>query len=116
MISSDSLQTNPVKILHTFVAMGPVSCAYVRRRVTRRLTYAHDTGPTKEVKGALHPEIYLLNIIVFIIFISNMCLYKLKKQKLFKNLKIPQGGCATPPNVSKLGVSGVKDTAKTNKD
>ena len=25
-------------------------------------------------------------------------------------------GCATPQNVPKLGVSGVKDTAKTNKD
>ena len=24
--------------------------------------------------------------------------------------------CATPPNVPKLGVSGVKDTTKTNKD
>ena len=29
----------------------------------------------------------------------------------------PQGGrCATPPNVPKFGVSGVKDTAKTNND
>ena len=36
------------------------------------------------------------------------------KQNLKK--KILQGGCATPPNVPKLGVSGVKDTAKTNKD
>ena len=26
------------------------------------------------------------------------------------------GGCATPPNVPKLDASGVKDTAKTNKD
>ena len=26
------------------------------------------------------------------------------------------GGCVIPPNVQKLGVSGVKDTAKTNKD
>ena len=33
-----------------------------------------------------------------------------------KNKNNPQGGCATPPNVLKLGVSGVKDTAKTNKD
>ena len=30
--------------------------------------------------------------------------------------KIPQGGCTTPPNVSKLGFSGVKNTAKTNID
>ena len=42
-----------------------------------------------------------------------MCIYTFKKQKL---IKIPQGGCATPPNVPKLGVSGVKDTAKTNID
>ena len=34
----------------------------------------------------------------------------------FKKKKIFQGGRATPPNVPKLGVSGVKDTAKTNKD
>ena len=37
-----------------------------------------------------------------------MCIYTVKKQNLEK--KIPQGGCATPPNVPKLGVSGVKDT------
>ena len=44
-----------------------------------------------------------------------MCIYTVKKQK---KKKIPQGGgCATPPNVPKLGVSGViKDIAKTNKD
>ena len=39
-----------------------------------------------------------------------MCIYTLKKQKFLK--KIPQGGCATPPNVQKLGVTGIKDTAK----
>ena len=35
-----------------------------------------------------------------------------------KNLKKNSlmGRCATPPNVPKLGVSGVKDTAKNNKD
>ena len=33
-----------------------------------------------------------------------MCIYTLKKQKL----KIPQGGCATPPNVPKLGVSDLR--------
>ena len=43
-----------------------------------------------------------------------MCIYTVKKQK--KKKKIPQRGCATPPNVPKLGVSGIKDTAKTNKD
>ena len=41
-----------------------------------------------------------------------MYIYTVKKQKL----KIPQGWCATPPNVPKLGVSGVKNTVKTNND
>ena len=46
-----------------------------------------------------------------------MCIYTVKKIKIEKKLKIfLKGGCATPPNVLKLGVSGVKDTAKTNKD
>ena len=45
-----------------------------------------------------------------------MCIYTVKKQFFFKNEKILQGGCATPLNVPKFGVSGVKDTAKTNKD
>ena len=45
-----------------------------------------------------------------------MCIYTLKKTKIKKELKILQGGCATPPNTPKLGVSGVKDTAITNKD
>ena len=44
-----------------------------------------------------------------------MCIYTVKKQKLQKK-KNPQGGCATPPNVPKLTVSGVKLSAKTNKD
>ena len=34
----------------------------------------------------------------------------LKKQIKKKN---SLGGCANPPNVPKLGISGVKDTAKT---
>ena len=41
-----------------------------------------------------------------------MCIYTLKKQKVKKNTKIPQRRCATLPNVPKLCVSGVKDTAK----
>ena len=45
-----------------------------------------------------------------------MCIYTVKKQKFIDKLLNPQGGCATPPNVSKLGVPAVKDTAKTNKD
>ena len=45
-----------------------------------------------------------------------MCIYTVKKQKLKKKLKIPQGGCATPPNVPEPCISGVKDTAKNNKD
>ena len=31
-----------------------------------------------------------------------MCIYAVKKQKLKNNQKIPQGECATPPNVSNL--------------
>ena len=42
-----------------------------------------------------------------------MCIYTVKKTK---QKKIPQRGCATPLNVPKLGVSVVKDTAKTYKD
>ena len=38
------------------------------------------------------------------------------KAKTFKKFLNSQWGCATPPNVPKLGVSGVKDTAETNKD
>ena len=38
-----------------------------------------------------------------------------KKAKIIKKIYL-QWGCATSPNVPKLGVSGVKDTAKTNKD
>ena len=41
-----------------------------------------------------------------------MCIYTVK-QKLKKK---SSRGCATPVNVLKLGASGVKDTAKTNKD
>ena len=40
-----------------------------------------------------------------------MCINTVKKN----NKKIPRW-CATPSNVPKLGVSGVKDTAKTNRD
>ena len=35
-----------------------------------------------------------------------MCIYTVKKQIFLK----------TPPNVPKLGIPGVKDTAKPNKD
>ena len=41
-----------------------------------------------------------------------MCINTVKKQKFLKNTKFPRGGCATPLNVPKLGVSGVKDIAK----
>ena len=43
-----------------------------------------------------------------------MSIYTLKKQKLKNKYIIPQGRCAIPLNVPKLGVSSVKDTAKTN--
>ena len=45
-----------------------------------------------------------------------MCIYTVKIPKFKIKKKIPQEGCATPPNVPRLGVSGVKDTANTNKD
>ena len=46
-----------------------------------------------------------------------MCIYTVKKQKKIKNIKVKysRGGGATPPNVPKLGVSGVEDTTQTNK-
>ena len=34
-----------------------------------------------------------------------MCIYTVNNKKITKNLKIPQGGCATSPNVPRLGVS-----------
>ena len=44
-----------------------------------------------------------------------MCAYtQLKNKNIVK--KFLTGGYATPPNVLKLGVSSVEDTAKTNKD
>ena len=42
-----------------------------------------------------------------------MCIYTVKKTKIIKFLR--GGGCATPPNVPKLGVSGLKGTAKLTK-
>ena len=51
----------------------------------------------------------------FKIQILNMCIYTVKKQN-FKKIKNFFKGACTPPNVPKFGVSGVKDTAKTNKD
>ena len=41
-------------------------------------------------------------------------MYTVRKPKIKQILR--GGGFATPPNVPKLGVSTVKDTAKTNKD
>ena len=38
-----------------------------------------------------------------------MCIYTLNSKNFFKKM-------STPPNVPKLGVSGVKDTPKTNND
>ena len=37
-----------------------------------------------------------------------MCIYTVKKQKIKKNFNEPTTSCAIPPNVPKLGVSGVK--------
>ena len=41
-----------------------------------------------------------------------MSIYKVKKQKLKKKIQ----KSSTPQNVPKLSISGIKDTAKTNKD
>ena len=44
-----------------------------------------------------------------------MCIYTVKKQNLKNKNKFSRGGgCATPPNVPKLGAAA-KDTATTNK-
>ena len=45
-----------------------------------------------------------------------MCIYTIKKQFFFIEKFLNGGARPTPPNVPKLGVSGVKDFAKTNKD
>ena len=39
-----------------------------------------------------------------------------QKTKFLKKILNLQGGCATPLNFPKLGVSGLKHTVKTNKD
>ena len=81
----------------------------------------HYQYPLNSVKGVLHPEmsdiLFFFNIKIFLQFKFQICAYtQLKLKNYKKNLKIPQGGCAAPPNFPKLGVSSVKDTAKTNKD
>ena len=43
-----------------------------------------------------------------------MCIYTIKKQKIKKNS--PSRGVRDSTERPKIGVSGVKDTAKTNKD
>ena len=45
-----------------------------------------------------------------------MCIHTIQEKTLKKKNLISRGWSATPPNVPKLGVSGVEDTAKTNKD
>ena len=75
-----------------------------------------------QFKGVLRPEmpdiLFFFNIKIFLQFKFQICAYTQLKSKIKKNNKkiLRGGGCATPPNVPKLGVSGVKDTAKTNKD
>ena len=75
-----------------------------------------------QFKGVLHPEmpdiLHFFNIKIILQFKFQICAYTQLKRKFKKKFKKFSGGieCATPPNVPKLGVSGVKDTAKTNKD
>ena len=59
-----------------------------------------------------YPEIYFFNIFFYSLNFKYVLIHT-KKRKIKKKIS---RGCATPPNVPKLGVSGVKDTAKTNKD
>ena len=59
-------------------------------------------------------KMYKLRLFFISIFFHS-CAYAHLKSKI-KNKNNSQGGCATPLNVPKLGVSGVKDTVKTNKD
>ena len=70
-----------------------------------------------QFKGVLHPEMpdipFFFNIKIFLQFKFRICAYTQLKNKIKKKKIILRGGgCATPPNVPKLGVSGVKDTAK----
>ena len=75
-----------------------------------------------QFKGVLNPEmpdiLFFFNIKIFLQFKFQICAYTQLKNKIYKNNNkiLRGGGCATPPNVPKLGISGVKDTAKTNKD
>ena len=75
-----------------------------------------------QFKGVLHPE--MPDILFFLIsrFFYNLNFkyvhihsYNAKLKRILKKFS-EGGGCATPTNVPKLGVSGVKDTANTNKD
>ena len=62
------------------------------------------------------PIFYFFNIKIFLQFKFQICAYTQLKNKIKKKIKkFSGGGCATPPNVPKLGVSGVKDTAKITK-
>ena len=45
-----------------------------------------------------------------------MCIYTVKKQFLFLIKKFLKGVCDSTEHIPILGISGVKDTAKTNKD
>ena len=80
-----------------------------------------------QFKGVLHPEMpdilfFLISRYFYNLNFKYVHILQLKLQfnsKIKKNNKKNSqggGGCATPPNVPKLGVSGVKDAAKTNKD
>ena len=75
-----------------------------------------------QFKGVLHPE--MPDILFFLIskFLYNLNFkyvhihnYKAKLKNIYKKFSVGRGR-ATPPNIPKLGFSGVKDTAKTNKD
>ena len=68
------------------------------------------------VERVLQHKIYFFNINFFHNLNFKYVHTHFRSSNLKKNKKITQGGCLTPANVPKLGVFGVKDTAKTNKD
>ena len=66
----------------------------------------------------VNSDVFLVHILCFLSYFKvQICAYTHFRSKHLKK-KNPQdwGGGVTPPNIPKLGVSDVKDTAKTNKD
>ena len=71
-----------------------------------------------QFKGDLHPV--MPDILFFLIsryfYNLNLKYVHIHSYKVKIKIKNSSRGCVTPPNIPKLGVSDVKDTANTNKD